>query len=200
MEIRNSFEVVLPPDEAMAVLMDVERVVPCLPGAELVEIVDDRTFKGKVSVRLGPVSLSFNGTAKFEEIDAAGHTAAIVASGQDEKGRGNASAKANFSVEETGLGSRVDILTDLKLAGAVAQYGRGTGMITDLATQIIGQFADNLNAQISASAGGSGEAAADGTSNEERPAAASQKAKPIKALPLLASAFWNAIKRLFGRG
>ncbi|MBB3457976.1 carbon monoxide dehydrogenase subunit G [Rhizobium sp. BK313] len=92
MEIRNTFEVPLPPDDAWKMLMDIPRIVPCMPGAELVEMVDDRTFKGKVAVKLGPLALVINGTAQFEDIDDQAHTARAKAQGSDTKGRGGANA------------------------------------------------------------------------------------------------------------
>ncbi|MEK9646693.1 MAG: SRPBCC family protein, partial [Alphaproteobacteria bacterium] len=151
MEFDNSFDVPLPPDQAWKTLMDIERIAPCMPGAELTEKVDDRTFKGKVSVRLGPVALTFQGTATFEEIDDVGHNATVKAQGADAKGRGGANANVGFQLEPSDTGSTVLIHTDLQLSGSVAQYGRGAGMIQDLSSQIIGQFAKNLAAQIEAS-------------------------------------------------
>ncbi|MEX2454716.1 MAG: SRPBCC family protein [Rhodospirillaceae bacterium] len=150
MEFDNSFEVPLPPDKAWATLMDIERIAPCMPGAQLTEIVDERTFKGKVSVRLGPVALTFQGHASFEDVDNDARKASVKAQGADAKGRGGAQANVAFHLEPSEKGSKVLIHTDLQLSGSVAQYGRGAGMIQDLASQIIGQFAKNLGAQIEA--------------------------------------------------
>ena len=151
MDFDNSFEVPLPPDQAWRTLMDIERIAPCMPGAELKEIVEDKRFNGKVSVRLGPVALTFQGTASFEDIDEGAHTAAVRAQGSDAKGRGGANATVSFHLESTDSGSIVKIHTDLQLSGSVAQYGRGAGMIHDLASQIIAQFAQNLSNQIESS-------------------------------------------------
>lgn len=151
MQFTNNFEVSLPPDQAWPVLMDIESIVPCMPGAELVEIVDDKTFKGKVAVKLGPVALSFLCNAVFEEVDNTAHTARIKASGADAKGRGNANTTIRFGLQPSAKGSKVIIDTDLTLSGAVAQYGRGVGMIQTVANQIISQFSKNLEAQISQS-------------------------------------------------
>lgn len=152
MKIKNCFAVDLPPSEAWDVLMDVEGIVPCVPGAELVEIVDEHTFKGKVSVRLGPVALSFAGKVSFEDIDADAHRAKLRAQGQDEKGRGGANATVVYQLYAENGGSRVDIDTDLMLSGSVAQYGRAQGVITQVAEEIIGQFAsclaDRLRANV----------------------------------------------------
>ncbi len=148
MEFDNSFDVPLPPDQTWAVLMDIPRIAPCMPGAELTEVVDARNYKGKISVRLGPVALAFAGRVEIDAIDEANRSAKVKAQGSDAKGRGAANATASFRIEPAGAGSKVLIHTDLMLSGAVAQYGRGVGMIQATAAQIIGQFAGNLRAQL----------------------------------------------------
>lgn len=149
MEFTNSFEVSLEPGEAWSWLMNVEAIVPCMPGAELVEIKDDRSFKGKISVRLGPVGLSFLCNAVFSHIDDQHHKATINADGADAKGRGAAKAQINFALQPCDKGSQVLITTNLELSGAVAQYGRGAGLIQNVANQIVSRFAENLEARIS---------------------------------------------------
>jgi carbon monoxide dehydrogenase subunit G len=183
MEFDNAFDVPLPPDQAWRILMDIERIAPCMPGAELTERVDDRTYKGKVGVRLGPVALSFAGTAKFEEVDDAARTARVKAAGADAKGRGNANAVTTFRVEPAGLGSNVLVHTNLTLSGSVAQYGRGAGMIQEVAAQLIKQFASSLHQMIDA---------------ETPAAAAPAPAKPISGFALILRALWASIRRLFG--
>ncbi|SON53901.1 hypothetical protein HDIA_0360 [Hartmannibacter diazotrophicus] len=148
MEIKNTFDVPLPPNEAWPVLMDIPRIVPCVPGAELVEVVDERTFKGKVAVKLGPIALVFNGTARFEDIDEAAHKANVKVQGTDTKGRGGANATVAFSLQPSEQGSRVYIVTDVALSGMVAQYGRGTGVIQGVAAQLINQFAASLREML----------------------------------------------------
>ena len=148
MEFDNSFDVPLKPADAWAVLMDIRRIAPCMPGAALTEIVDAQNFRGKIAVRLGPVSLAFAGRVQFEDIDENNHSARVKAQGSDDKGRGSANATAAFRIEPAEAGSRVFIHTDLMLSGAVAQYGRGVGMIQTTAGQIIGQFAANLRKQL----------------------------------------------------
>jgi carbon monoxide dehydrogenase subunit G len=148
MEFDNSFDVPLSPPEAWTVLMDIRRIAPCMPGAALTEIIDPQNFRGKISVRLGPVALAFAGRVQFENVDDANHSALVRAQGSDDKGRGSANATATFRIEPSGGGSRVLIHTDLMLSGAVAQYGRGVGMIQATASQIIGQFAANLRTQL----------------------------------------------------
>lgn len=186
MELQNSFEVPLPPSDAWEVLLDIERIAPCMPGARLTEIIDERTFKGEVSVRLGPVALTFSGKARFEEIDDAGLRARVKAQGADAKGRGGAIAVVEFSIEPTGGGSRVLIRTDLRLSGSIAQYGRGVGMIQDVSTQLIGEFAEALRAHLA------GTAVASAQQPQEAPAA-----KPISGFALMFRVLWNAIVRLF---
>jgi carbon monoxide dehydrogenase subunit G len=200
MEIDNSFDVPLPPDQAWKTLMDIERIAPCMPGAELTEIVDDKTFKGKVSVRLGPVALTFQGTATFEDVDDAAHKATVKAQGADAKGRGGANANVGFHLEPSDAGSSVKIHTDLQLSGSVAQYGRGAGMIQDLASQIIGQFADNLSKQIEAdqpAADAAPAAPADTAPPPQQPAA------PAQVGGMAFKVLWNQIVRsirgLFGK-
>src|SRR5579871_2280723 len=104
MEINNRFEVPLPPPDAWAVLMDIPRIAPCMPGAELTGVVDENTYNGKVSVRLGPVALAFAGTVKFTEKDPSNHRARVNAQGKDSKGRGGAHANVDFSIEPLAAG------------------------------------------------------------------------------------------------
>jgi uncharacterized protein len=199
-EFDNSFEVPLPPAQAWPVLMDIKRIAPCMPGAELTEVVDDKTYKGKIGVRLGPVALTFAGTVAFEEVDNANHSARVKAQGTDAKGRGGANATASFRLEPVASGSKVLVHTDLALSGAVAQYGRGVGMIQATAAQIINQFAGNLKAQLAATpAAGAPAAAAPGAS---APAASAPPpaAKPISGFSLMANVLWDAILKLFRRG
>jgi uncharacterized protein len=151
MEINNSFDVPLPPDEAWRVLMDIPRIAPCMPGAELTGVLDGETYTGKVSVRLGPVALSFSGQVKFENVDNDNHRARVKAQGKDTKGRGGANANVDFHLEPFAGGSRVRVKTDLLLSGAVAQYGRASGVIQEVASQLIGQFAECLKRQLEAS-------------------------------------------------
>jgi uncharacterized protein len=196
MEFDQSFDVPLPPDQAWTVLMDIRRIAPCMPGAELTEVVDPQTYKGKVSVRLGPVALAFAGTVKFESIDAAGRNAKVKAQGTDSKGRGGANAVVDFRVEPAPGGSKVLVHTNLQLSGAVAQYGRGVGVIEATASQLIGQFANNLKTQISATTPA---APAQGAAAPASPAAAPPPAAPISGFSLMANVLWTMLKRLFGR-
>jgi uncharacterized protein len=195
MEFDNSFEIPLRPDQAWPVLMDVARIAPCMPGAELTEVTDARNYKGKISVRLGPVSLAFAGKVALEDVDDAKHTARVKAQGSDAKGRGAANAAATFKVEPKGAGSIVLIHTDLMLSGAVAQYGRGVGMIQATAAQIIGQFAGNLRAHLAQQPAASSAAASEltNTAGGMAPQPNPPAAKPISGLSLL----WRVVVQQF---
>ena len=217
MEFDNSFDVPLAPDQAWAVLMDIPRIAPCMPGAELTEVVDAQNYKGKISVRLGPVALAFAGRVEIDAIDEANRSAKVKAQGSDAKGRGAANATASFRIEPAGAGSRVLIHTDLMLSGAVAQYGRGVGMIQATAAQIIGQFAGNLRAQLAREGAPPHTAAADAPVAPEAPPPAfagapplqpeqtprpsapppPPAAKPISGLSLIARVIWQAIVTRF---
>lgn len=218
MEFDNSFDVPLSPAQAWTVLMDIPRIAPCMPGAELTEIVDPQNFKGKISVRLGPVALAFAGRVQIDSIDETNHSARVKAQGSDAKGRGAANATATFHIEPAPAGSRVMIHTDLMLSGAVAQYGRGVGMIQATAAQIIGQFASNLRAQLAqeppdsppslpespplqaaapAQALGEPEPEPAAPAPAARTASLPPAAKPISGFSLFARVIWQRIVTLF---
>lgn len=148
MKLENSFEVPALPEVAWRVLTDIEHVVPCVPGAELTEIVDDRNYTGKISVKLGPVSLAFDGKAEFTEWDDAARRARLKASGREARNRGSADADVTFTLEAHGEGSRVHIVTDLQLAGPIAQYGRSQGVIASVSEEMIDRFAACLRENI----------------------------------------------------
>ena len=207
MEFDNAFEVPVPPEEAWKLLMDIERIAPCVPGAALTQKVDDRTYKGTIAVKLGPVALTFAGQAKFEELDEGARRAKVKAQGSDAKGRGGASAEVGFHIEPSPKGAKVLIHTNLQLSGAVAQYGRGVGMVKDLAQAIIGQFADNLEKRVIAPTAAAPSPAA-------QPAAQARAATPSAPPPppaapvqmgglglkVLWMAILRGIRRLFGGG
>jgi uncharacterized protein len=217
MEFDNSFEVPLVPAKAWALLMDIPRITPCMPGAELTEIVDPKNYKGKISVRLGPVALAFAGRVELDSVDDKNFSARVKAQGSDAKGRGAANASAIFRIEPANNGSRVLIHTDLMLSGAVAQYGRGAGMIQATAAQIIGQFAGNLRSQLvneprPAAPAAPAPAAPPAAATPVAPLTASPPpaatpppkaapmpppAKPISGLSLIARVVWQKIANLF---
>jgi uncharacterized protein len=204
MEFDNSFEVPLPPADAWKVLLDIKRIAPCMPGAELTEVLGQDTYKGKIGVRLGPVALTFAGLVRFEDIDAAAYTARVTAQGTDAKGRGGANATSVFRLEPAAGGSKVLVHTDLALSGAVAQYGRGVGIIQATAAQLMNQFATRLKDNLAQGSAASATASAAPSSAQPSPPAAAgggatPAAKPIAGFALAAKVIWSWIAGLFRR-
>ncbi|MGH2678737.1 MAG: SRPBCC family protein, partial [Actinomycetota bacterium] len=155
MRLENSFDVPAPIIQVWEFMLDVPRVAPCMPGCELTEVVDEQTWKGKVNVKLGPVSLSYAGKAVMLERDDDAHRVVLKADGTETKGKGTASARVTSNMEESDGATRVLIETDLTLSGAVAQFGRG--MIADISQRLTDQFAENLRERMAAPAGDGGD-------------------------------------------
>jgi uncharacterized protein len=148
MKIDNEFTVNVPVDEAWDVLTDLERIAPCMPGAQLTGREGD-AFLGKVKVKVGPVISEFAGTASFIEKDAATHHAVIDAKGRDSRGAGNASAIITAQLRADGdHRTVVTVETDLKISGKLAQFG--SGMIAEVSSKLIDQFVDSLEKQVMA--------------------------------------------------
>jgi carbon monoxide dehydrogenase subunit G len=145
MELSNEFTVSAPIDEAFAVLTDIERIAPCLPGAQLTE-VEGEEYRGTVKVKVGPITASFKGTASLVERDEAAHRAVLKAQGRDTGGKGNANATITAQLEPAGDGTHVKIDTDLNITGRVAQFGRGA--LADVSQKLIGQFAERLESDV----------------------------------------------------
>lgn len=148
MELLNQFEIPLLPDQAWDVLLDIPRIAPCMPGAVLTQAVDANAYKGNVSVKIGPIGLTFSGMVRFQEVDSVNKKAVVKATGNDTRGRGSANAVILFSLSALPHGSSVSIKTDLNLVGAVAQYGRGVGIIQAIAAELTAAFAKNLKAEL----------------------------------------------------
>lgn len=190
MIFENSFTVAASPGETWKIILNVPEIAPCLPGANLTEQVDDNTYKGNVAIKLGPVALTFNGTAQIIERDEAGHSLVVLAKGSDSKGRGAAKATARFKLVPDQQGTKVQVHTDLTLTGSVAQYGRGAGLIQGVAAELIAQFERRLNERIGKSAAVAGAAAAPA---EVSPAAATNSI----GLGLLWRILVSSIRNLF---
>ena len=208
MELQNSFEIPTNLDHAWTVLMDIPRIAPCMPGAELTEVVDDRNFKGAAKIKVGPISLSFAGDAEIIEIDEANHAASVRAKGSDAKGRGNAHADVEFSLSEVDSArTRVDVQTNLNLTGSIAQYGRASGLIDEIAKQLIADFVKNLEDELARDASvatPSGETEAPGAAaaagaSEPSPPPPPRSAESISGISLFFRALFAMVKRWFGR-
>ncbi|MET7906045.1 SRPBCC family protein [Streptomyces sp. NPDC005355] len=150
MELTNTFTVGMPLEETWKVLTDLERIAPCLPGAALLG-VNGEDYQGAVKIKVGPVSATYKGTARFLECDGAAHRAIIRAEGSDTGGQGNAAATITADLSAQGDGTRVDVRTDLALSGRVAQFGRG--VISDVSNKLMKEFVNRLENEV-ASGGG----------------------------------------------
>jgi carbon monoxide dehydrogenase subunit G len=135
----------VPIDEAWKVLTDVERIAPCMPGADLQEIEGDE-YRGVVKVKVGPITAQYKGKATFQEKDDAAHRAVLKAEGRDTRGQGNANATITALLQPDGEGTSVSITTDLHLTGKVAQFGRG--VLGDVSAKLLTQFVDCLEADV----------------------------------------------------
>ena len=148
MLIKTDFDVAQPVDKVWHFFDDIPQVAACLPGAELTEDLGDEKYKGKVAVRMGPVKLQFAGTAEIKERDDAGKRIVVDAAGADEKGRGQAAMLLTARLTQVAGGTKVSVDQDLQLQGAAAQYGRG--MISDVTTVLMHDFAANMQRRIAA--------------------------------------------------
>lgn len=148
MLITSDFEVAQPLDKVWRFFDDIPQVAACLPGAELTESLGDDRYKGRVAIRMGPVRLAFTGTADIVERDDAGKRVVVDAAGADEKGRGQASMRVTAALTSAGRGTAVSVAQDLQLSGAAAQYGRG--MISDVTSILMRDFATNMQRRIEA--------------------------------------------------
>ena len=148
MELSNEFRVSVPVDEAWNVLTDVERIAPCMPGAELQEVQGDE-YRGIVKVKVGPITAQYKGAARFVEKDDSAHRAVLKAEGRDTRGQGNANATIVATLQPDGKGTAVKVVTDLTVTGKVAQFGRG--VLADVSTKLLSQFVDCLHDDLLAS-------------------------------------------------
>jgi carbon monoxide dehydrogenase subunit G len=146
--IKTDFDVAQPVDKVWHFFDDIPQVAACLPGAQLTEDLGNDRYKGKVAVRMGPVKLQFAGTAEIKERDDAGKRIVVDAAGADEKGRGQAAMLLTARLTQVAGGTKVSVDQDLQLQGAAAQYGRG--MITDVSTVLMQDFAANMQRRIAA--------------------------------------------------
>ncbi|MGI3204023.1 SRPBCC family protein [Streptomyces sp. GLT-R25] len=156
MDFTNEFRVNLPPDQAWSLLTDVERIAPCMPGAQLTG-VDGDTYNGVVKVKVGPMTVQYKGVVSFEEKDDEARTAVLHARGRDTRGQGNADARVTARLVPDGDGTRVTVDTHLTITGRIAQFGRG--VIEEVSGKLLAQFVDNLEGQL---ADGEGEGAGAG--------------------------------------
>jgi uncharacterized protein len=202
-ELQHSFSVPVDIDQAWAVLVDIEQVAPCMPGAAL-DTVDGDEFTGSVKVRLGPIGLTYKGRARIVEKDEAAHRAVIDARGKDARGNGTASATVTATLRPQDEGTLVEVNTDLAITGKPAQFGRG--VMADVGNKLIGQFADCLAGKLAAADEPPSVAAAAVSDSAEPPATGqpaeaaappgATPAEPVAPIDLMASAGPAVLKRL----
>jgi uncharacterized protein len=199
MQIDNTFTVHAPIEDVWAYLLDVEKVAPCMPGAELTETIHDQAWKGKVNIAFGPVKLAFAGTVEMQERDDDAHRVSLRAKGTEQKGKGAANATVTSWLEAADEGTLVQMQADITLTGAAAQLSRG--LLPEISKKLTQQFADCLEANMNAEAAAAG---APGPIEAATPAPAPVVAKPVGGIRLGIAAAWAAVvhffKRLFGRG
>jgi carbon monoxide dehydrogenase subunit G len=207
MLIENEFTVATPVDDLWAFLLDVERIAPCMPGAELTETIDERHWKGKVNMKFGPVALSFAGTVQMTERDDEAHRAVLQAKGMEAKGKGAANATVTSWLEPASDGeTTVKMTADITLTGAAAQLSRG--LLPEISKKLTQQFADCLEATMNAERTAAAPVPPDTDEVAATPAPASEPApaatKHVGGIGLGLSAIWalvrNFFRRLFGGG
>jgi len=190
MLIKNDFTVPRSVEDVWAYLLDVEKVAPCMPGAELTETVDDRNWKGKLNMRFGPVSMSFAGTVALEERDDEAHRVKLHAKGMEQKGKGAANATVTSWMEPGDEGTHVFMEADITLTGAAAQLSRG--LLPEVSKRLTAQFAECLRTTLEA----------EGATETGAPTPAPVAAKSVGGIGLGLAAMWSSIvgffKRLFG--
>ena len=200
MLIEDSFTVKTPVDRMWAVLHDVEQLAPCLPGAELTEVVDEKTWKGKVHVKFGPVQMSFAGTVVMDERDDETHRARLSAKGTELRGKGAATAKVESWLEPAGdEGTTVHIKSDITISGAAAQLSRG--LLPEVSKLLTKQFAECLEAKLLADvpAEAASEHTAEPAAEPAAKAAAPAPPKAVGGFGLGLRALWATIKRFFAK-
>jgi hypothetical protein len=175
MELSNEFVVPVGVDEAWVLLTDVERIAPCMPGAQLTEIEGDE-YRGVVKVKVGPITAQYKGKATFVEKDDAAHKAVLRAEGRDTRGQGNANATITATLVSEDGGTRVTVVTDLAITGRAAQFGRG--VMADVSTKLLGQFVSCLEKTVLGAGAPAAEAPA-----AEAPTAAAAASAPATETP-----------------
>lgn len=190
MELVNEFRVPVSVTKAWTVLTDVERVAPCIPGAQLLS-VDGDDFTGAVKVKVGPITVSYRGEATFQEKDEAAQRVVIKANGKETRGSGNAAALVSAQLKDEGDATSVVITTDLTISGKAAQFGRG--VLADVAGNLIAEFARRLEADVLGGAAGAAPSA--GTDAHATAPAATERADAVDSVDLLKVAALPVAKR-----
>ncbi|MFD8214596.1 SRPBCC family protein [Streptomyces sp. NPDC059697] len=187
MELHHEFTVPVPVDDAWRALLDVERIAPCMPGAT-VDDYDGKTVTGSVKVKVGPITVTYRGTAVFEEQDESAHRMVLIASGKETRGQGTARATVTGTLGERDGGTAVSVRTDLTVTGRPAQFGRG--VLAEVGDKLVGQFAECLARRL--------EEPTDRTEPPEpaEPLQPAQPVQPVQPIDLLRTAGPPVAKRV----
>jgi carbon monoxide dehydrogenase subunit G len=191
MKLEHEFTVMAPLEEVWALLLDVERVAPCLPGGQVTGRVNDTTYNATVSVKLGPMNMTYRGEIAITEADEAARRAVMSGRASEARGQGTARATITTTLAPDGGGTHAQMVTDLELTGRVAQMGRG--IVKDVSDRLIGEFASCLSQRLTAAP------AAAAAGEPEAPPPAPPQAKPISGLRLILDVLRARLARLFGR-
>ncbi len=178
MKIEDQFRVGVPVETAWGVLLDVERIAPCMPGAQLQEVEGDE-YRGTVKVKVGPITAQYKGAARIVEADEAARRIVIKADGRDTRGQGNASATVTAQLAPDGDGTQVSIDTDLNVTGKVAQFGRG--VMADVSSKLLAQFVQCLESTVLSGDAAPAPSSTTPASDDAAPAAAAPEAPPSEA-------------------
>ncbi|MGH3980690.1 MAG: SRPBCC family protein [Pseudonocardiaceae bacterium] len=184
MLIENDIEIEAPVDQVWKYMLDVPRMAPCIPGAEITEELGDNKYKGRVTTKMGPVSLRFAGDAEIVEQDERAKRIVMKASGSEEKGKGEANMTMTSTLQSSGTKTRIKVSQDLDISGAAAQYGRG--MIQDVTATLMKSFARCLQEDVGRASRG----------EERSPQSA---AAPMRGFSIGLQATLTALKRFFRR-
>jgi carbon monoxide dehydrogenase subunit G len=187
MKLENSFTVAAPIAETWETLLDIERVAKCLPGAQIEPGDEDGVYRGAMKVKLGPMTVDYRGTARLQDVDEDTHTASIAVQAREAKGQGTAAAVIRNQLEPQNGGTRVVAVTELKITGRQAQFGRG--IMEDVASTMMGEFAKRLESEIGSGAptreaAGAGAAAAAAPTGDAGPAEERGRQEEPEALDL----------------
>jgi carbon monoxide dehydrogenase subunit G len=191
MELEHSFSVPVPVERAWEVLLDVERVAPCMPGATL-DSVDGEDIAGRIKIKVGPIQMTYAGTARFTERDKETGVVTLEASGKETRGAGTAAASVRSQLTPDGTATKVTVHTTLNVTGKPAQFGRG--VMTEVGTRLIGIFAENLAAMLAASEPAPDPVPAESATEAAPAGGAGDAALPIDVLNLSTRA-WSSLRR-----
>jgi carbon monoxide dehydrogenase subunit G len=196
MKLTHAFDVDAPVEQVWSTLTELERVAPCLPGAEITGADGSGTYQGTFNIKLGPATAVYQGGLRMELEDKVAHTTVIDADGQDKRGQGGAKARITTKLSQAPATTHVEVVTDLTITGRMARFGRGS-LVQDVSNRLMAEFSRNLRDMIETSAPAAH--IGDRESDQAEASPAPPPARPVKALPLLWASLMTRLRRRFGR-